>query len=169
MQTFLPSSNYIFASFALDSKRLNKQILECYQILKVLSENGKAWRNHPAVLMWEDHEGQLYNYAWEMLKEAHRRGIKIDKNMENLKSLKTKYENQWGWDKPEWLSDKEKINRVVATHRANLYRKDPIYYADYARAVDSPYNKPCCEKCNYFWPVLTHGIKMSECLKNNMI
>jgi hypothetical protein len=53
MQTFLPYSDYEASAQTLDNKRLNKQILEGYQILKVLSgaSPSGAWRNHPAVLM----------------------------------------------------------------------------------------------------------------------
>jgi len=53
MQTFLPYPSKRESLDALDNKRLNKQILEGYQILKVLSgaSPSGAWRNHPAVLM----------------------------------------------------------------------------------------------------------------------
>ena len=37
MQTFLPDADYELTAQALDNRRLNKQILEGYQILKVLS------------------------------------------------------------------------------------------------------------------------------------
>ena len=138
----------------LDSKRLNKQILEAYQILKVLSTNGKAWRNHPAVLMWEGHEHALHSYAMTMIAEAKLRGIKVDKNRNNLTQLKTQYSHFWGKSKPKWFNDPE-ISRLVATHRARLYIKDPEYYAEFAKYVDNKWNKPCCEKCNYYWP--THA------------
>ena len=157
MQTFLPSGSPIFAAQALDNKRLNKQILEGYQILKVLSTNGKAWRNHPAVLMWEGHEGALVDYIREMIAEAKHRGIKTENNEANINTLVNTYYHQWDNSKPEWMLDKQKLGRIVATHRANLYRKDPIYYAEYASAVNHKLNKPCCEKCQYFWP--THPLK----------
>ena len=74
MQTFLPSSNFITASQMLDSKRLNKQILEGYQILNVLSGQSPtgAWRNHPAVRMWAGHELSLLTYIRAMIAEAKR-------------------------------------------------------------------------------------------------
>jgi hypothetical protein len=156
MQTFLPSADYIFAAQYLDNKRLNKQILEGYQILKVLSTNGKAWRNHPAVLMWEGHEFELVKYINQMITEAKLRGIETKKNQFNINELISNYSWQWGKSKPEWMRDKEKLGRVVATHKANLYRKDPIYYAEYAKSVDSKYNKTCCDKCLYYWP--THPL-----------
>ena len=83
MQTFLPSSNFFEVANMLDSKRLNKQILEGYQILNVLSGQSPtgAWRNHPAVKMWAGHELSLLTYIKVMIGEAKRRGIKTDKNL----------------------------------------------------------------------------------------
>jgi hypothetical protein len=156
MQTFLPSSNMIWSAMELDSKRLNKQILEAYQILNTLSTGAKAWSNHPAVLMWKGHEYSLRTYARTMATEAKKRGIKVDKNLANLDILEHKYGHTWGTDMPRWFGQ-ESMNRIVATHRANLYRKDPIFYEAYATAVNSEYNKPCCEKCLYYWP--THPLK----------
>ena len=143
----------MWSAMYLDSKRLNKQILEAYQILKVLSTNGKAWRNHPAVLMWEEHENELFSYASAMVKEAKIRGIKVDKNLSNLEELKAKYGSTWGEGKPDWLTG-DKISRIIATHRANLYLKDPEYYADWYQYLDNKWNKPCCDGCKYFW--VTH-------------
>jgi hypothetical protein len=154
MQTFLPSGSLIFAAQALDNKRLNKQILEGYQILNVLAGNSMGWRNHPAVLMWAGHEGYLLSYVKEMINEAKHRGIKTENNEANINRIAS---NKWNTEKPLWMQDKEKLGRVVGTHRANLYRKDPIYYAEYASAVNSKYNQPCCSDCLYFWP--THPRK----------
>ena len=159
MQTLLPYSSYSFTAQHLDNKRLNKQILECYQILKVLSQRPVkgGWVNHPAVLMWKNHELHLYAYAQKMIKEAKIRGIRTDKNSDNLLSLHNQYKLKWGTSTPDWLLDKDKMSRIVATHRARLYVKDPEYYADFAKYVDNEYNKPCCEGCNYYWP--THPRK----------
>ncbi len=159
MQTFLPSSNFIFAAQALDSRRLNKQILEGYQILNVLSGQSPtgAWRNHPAVKMWENHELSLLTYVKAMIAEAKRRGIKTDKNEDNIQALFSKVGTSWGAGLPDWFFDESKLKRVTMTHRANLFLKDPIYYAEYQYAVDNPFNVPCCEDCKYFW--VTHPRK----------
>lgn len=46
---------------ALDPLRLNKQIIECQQILDAL--NGKkAWSHHPCTLQYQGHEKWLLNY-----------------------------------------------------------------------------------------------------------
>ena len=66
MQTFLPSSNPVTVARWLDSKRLNKQILECYQILNVLS--GKEWG------IW----GGIYLESGEISKEFNSHKTKKD-------------------------------------------------------------------------------------------
>lgn len=159
MQTFLPFSTPADCAEVLDNKRLNKQILECYQILKVISTNGKAWRNHPAVLMWDGSENELWRYTMAMVNEASSRGIKTENNLNNLNELKAKYGAGWGSNPPVFTKTKESFDRTIITHRANLYRKDPILYAQFANSVNNVNNKPCCPKCLYFWP--THPLKKS--------
>lgn len=162
MQTFLPSSDFTACAQMLDSKRLNKQILEGYQILNVLSGKSPTggWRNHPAVLMWKGHEYYLHTYIAAMIYEAKLRGIKTDKNQENIENLETSCRQSWGVDSPSWLSDKKKIMRIITTHKANLFRKDPIYYANFQTALFSIYNTPCCPTCQYYW--VTHEIQKKK-------
>lgn len=156
MQTFLPYRDFDKVATVLDNKRLNKQILECYQILKVLSNDDPhaGWRNHPAVKMWRGHEHGLFDYALAMIREAKRRGIKTDKNEENLTVLRVEKISRWGSGIPSWLMDKAVMKRVKATHKANLYIKDPIAYYDFNKAVEDENNQPCCDRCNYYW--VTH-------------
>lgn len=156
MQTFLPHSNLILSAQALDSKRLNKQILEAYQILNVLSGNSPTggWKNHPAVLMWKGHEYSLRTYAYTMISEAKKRGIKTDKNQENISNLEKRFGEDWGYKSPKWFGDNSKLMRITTTHKANLFEKDPIYYAHFAYAKHSIYNQPCCSTCKYYW--VTH-------------
>jgi len=161
MQTFLPFSDYEYTAQVLDNKRLNKQILEGYQILKVLSgasESG-AWRNHPAVLMWKGSETHLMDYIDHMVYEANFRGIKTDKNVANINDLKQRFSQDWGSDTPFWMENDEQLKRITITHRANLYRKDPFFYAQFKPDTLSQYNKPCCDRCLYYWA--THIGKIS--------
>ena len=123
MQTFLPSSNFIIAAQILDSKRLNKQILETYQILNILTGNSKsnAWKNHPAVLMWEGAESELYRYGMTAIVLADMRGIKVDKNLANMQSLvKSRKSLAWQDNEPLWSKTPSILKRVNATHKANL-------------------------------------------------
>jgi Pyrimidine dimer DNA glycosylase len=159
MQTFLPHPSMRDSLDALDNKRLNKQILETYQILNVLSGQTKsnAWRNHPAVLMWEGAESELWRYAMTAVKLADMRGIKTENNLANLNALAKKAAVYWGSDEPLWRVNPITVKRVTTTHKANLYRKDPEYYVEYAAAVNDEYNQPCCDTCQYYWP--THPRK----------
>jgi hypothetical protein len=160
MQTFLPYKDYNRCAEILDNKRLNKQILEAYQILKVLSGKSPsgAWRNHPAVLMWKNAEHSLKTYAKAMIKEAKARGIKTDKNESNIEALEAVCSEIWGTQKPFWATPSNPhIDRINITHRANLYRKDPIYYAEFYNDIKNNNNKPCCDKCLYYWA--THAIR----------
>lgn len=60
MQVFIVGTPFETA-MALDPRRLNKQIIECQQILDAL--NGKkAWSNHPCTLQYKDHQRWLMNY-----------------------------------------------------------------------------------------------------------
>jgi hypothetical protein len=157
MQTFLPFRSFFDSAKTLDNRRLNKQILEGYQILKVLSSDDPfaAWRNHPAVLMWKGHETALYFYTMAMIKEATMRGIKTDKNRVNVSELKAKNSHKWNNAKPRWYSDDATIARITESHRANLYRKDPEYYGRFRNDKANP----CCDKCQYYW--VTHEQKVA--------
>ena len=159
MQTFLPHPAMRDSLDALDNKRLNKQILETYQILKVLSGQSpsNAWRNHPAVLMWEGAENELWRYGQIAMTLAEMRDIKTDKNKQNFKDLAKIAVLSWGDNEPAWRKNPTSVKRVNTTHKANLYRKDPEYYAEYVSAVSSEYNKPCCDGCLYYWP--THPFR----------
>lgn len=46
MQIFLPYKDIYKTAEALDKRRLNKQILECRQILNALYGKSKGWANH---------------------------------------------------------------------------------------------------------------------------
>ena len=64
---------------ALDHRRLNKQIIECHQILKALRGETMAWANHPCTLQYKGHEMwlrcyllTLHYYDYENDEEAER-------------------------------------------------------------------------------------------------
>lgn len=156
MQTFLPYKDYEKTAHALDSKRLNKQILECYQILNVISNPSPTagWRNHPAVKMWRGHEFALYNYVQVMITEADKRGIRTEKNSDNIYQLRLRSGMLWGMGNPEWMSNKSVMKRVTTTHKANLFKKAPEMYPQFAKFVEHKNNKPCCDRCQYYW--VTH-------------
>ena len=128
MQTFLPYSTPIKCAEALDNKRLNKQILECYQILNVLSGNSVAWRNHPAVLMWEGSESELYRYGMTAIVLANMRGIKTDKNYnENKRNvIKLSESNEQLERALEYIKENPRTHFVGLSNKKNLIFKSGL-------------------------------------------
>lgn len=154
MQTFIVSTDHEETGWILDRKRLNKQILEAYQILNVIrgnefNSNGRitAWAHHPAVMMWVGYHDALAEYAWQLVSVANRRDINVSTYREILPPRTRSAPMPWWWE-----SD---VDKVIASHQASLYRKDDDHYFQYAW---SQVNKPelCCSRCNYWWP--THAI-----------
>ena len=62
MQVFLPYADIYQTAQCLDNKRLNKQIVECQQILDAICEIGKGWFNHPITKMYKEHFYWLLKY-----------------------------------------------------------------------------------------------------------
>lgn len=139
VNTFLPYSSLYLSANVLDYRRLNKQILECDQILSALAKKksgfvGKiGWINHPATRMWEGYEKALELYRDFMLSEWLARGYKSTRKFIGRKDEPTIF--------PPWYGD-EKFH---AAHRSNLLRKDPIHYGQFG--WEEPDNLP------YIWPV----------------
>jgi hypothetical protein len=150
MQTFVPYADLNKSAAVLDSKRLNKQLLEGRQIYQILVQRRTkgGWVNHPAVLMWKNYDNALYAYLQAIKTECNRRNISTEKNWEAINQM-----YHWNWDRgndvvmPPWWNDE----RVHESHRNNLYAKDPDFYVQFANAN----RVTCCDRCNYFWPTHT--------------
>lgn len=142
MQTFLPVPDCLDSARILDKRRCWKQVVETSQILKILLAEraglvqvGKLpWANHPAVRMWRGFESFLvcyYNVFWTYCVEVHK--IKVSKLQ--------KKENLFGaTPNPEWFGDE----RLHASHRSNLLRKNKEFYSKYNWLED--------DSLPYFWP-----------------
>jgi hypothetical protein len=160
MQTFLPSADFDESARVLDNKRLHKQALEAWQILMVLTELDpqnnrrvpKGWVNHPAVKMWRDHEGVLYQYILSMVKEWQRRGYKstiADKATNTI----THYINRVfdaHTDPPEWMTEVSDLEKITASHRLALLAKNYEWYSQFDWPEDPGH--PISEY-EYVWPV----------------
>lgn len=136
MQTFLPYPDFRQTAACLDYRRLGKQRLEAQQILRILEGNEdetgrRGWRHHPAVLMWRGYEDALRLYLNTIITEWTRRGYR------NTMALAQTPESP---PLPPWLGDPA----FHASHRANLLRKDPIYYRQFgwSESPDLPYVWP---------------------------
>lgn len=152
MQTFLTDRSFSATASILDNKRLNKQVVEAMQILNANKAYERhrtlhgmydmtfriGWVNHPATKMWRGYNHLLCIYALAMIRESSKRGI-------NNSSMLPVFDEELSRSEfliPPWMTD-ERLDKVLTSHRASLYRKDPVHYAQFADAPDVP----------YFWPV----------------
>lgn len=133
MQTFFPYPNVIHSINCLDYKRLGKQRVEAMQILNIITgkSQSKAWRNHPAVLMWYGYDNLLkyyMNYAiirWVQL--GYKNTMKLQKH--GLLQF------------PDWYGN----SLFHDSHKSNLLRKDQSYYKQFDWQIKSD--------LPYYWPV----------------
>jgi len=145
MNTFLPYPDIIKSVQCLDNKRLGKQRVEAYQILRVLAGLTKGWRNHPAVKIWRGYEDALALYGLsccaEWIKRGHRDTCEI--KIMNMLPL-----HPCGFGvvplsakMPAWFGEP----KFHASHRAALLAKDYEWYSQFGWT-----EKP---KIEYYWPV----------------
>ena len=100
MQTFLPYKDFHKSASVLDRQRLGKQRVEALQILQVnlkVDANPTekvAWKYHPAVIMWRNHNTALLEYLENLhkneywtktelsarMRDAERRSIQLVEN-----------------------------------------------------------------------------------------
>ena len=160
MQTFLPLPSYIESARSLDTQRLNKQKVECFQIYNAAigqryRTNGeyvgpaKGWLRHPAVLMWKEYPYQLLLYSLAVCKACREFNIADKSGIEDFFfSRLSRHEDIT----PYWITDKTLLDKVTYSHRANLIRKDSTFYAPKFPDIN-PIN---ALSILYFWP----GVKV---------
>lgn len=140
MQTFLPYPNFEASAAVLDNKRLGKQRVEAYQLLKTINGYSDGWSSHPCTKMWINHPKALAAYGLVMCNEWLSRGFSdslFDKiflisNLERYPPVDLPM--------PKWFGSEE----FHRSHQSNLLRKDERYYANFFK--DVPNNLP------YIWP-----------------
>lgn len=122
MQVFIIGTP-LETAMALDPKRLNKQIIECRQILDALS-GAKAWSNHPCVLQYRGYEMWLGFYKYCL--EYYANGLLRDAKIENdyAESCKPPFHTEEYFDQM----------------KRRLYTKDKEYYKQWADLGESDCN-----------------------------
>ena len=140
MQTFLPYREFDRSARTLDDKRLGKQRVEAFQVLRAITDPTYGWQHHPAVNMWRGYPEALAVYGVAMCLEWGSRG--------HNGTMMPKFfpyvglPNTFGY--PPWLGNDE----FHLSHRSNLVRKDAAHYGE--QFPDAPDNLP------YYWPT-NHG------------
>lgn len=124
MQIFLPYTDIINVAKCLDKRRLHKQIVECKQIIKAITGESEAWKNHPIVKMYSNDLEFVETYleTLEYYWKLKQKGEDIEDDLE-LCSLN---------ERANCLLPTFINNEYLATMKGRLYVKDLIYYSDFA-------------------------------------
>lgn len=125
--------------------------MEGRQILSALAGETKGWRNHPATRMFAGHETTLFRYLFSIADAMAMRGYKYENNWQVITHT---FQTKFGWTRvvePDWMLD-DRFNKVITTHRANLYLKAPHLYPQYEPETHIYREMVCCDRCAYYWP-----------------
>lgn len=136
MQTFLPYPDFVKSAEVLDYRRLGKQRQEVIVLLGAITV-GNGWSKHPAAKMWVGHQNALVLYGFNMCIEWENRGYK---NNTCLQTIGEYLSPDQPIVLPSWFGN-EDFHR---SHRANLTRKDPVFYGKYWQEDPT---------LPYIWPV----------------
>lgn len=138
MQTFVPYPSLASSAVVLDTKRLGKQRVETFQLLRANLDITTGWRNHPAAKMWRGYESGLIAYGVAICNEWIGRGYQDTCLMKILAFGTPEATNM-----PPWWGD----DAVHSSHRSALLRKSPEWYGQFGWADDPavPYVWPTAE------------------------
>lgn len=140
MQTFLPYESFEKSARCLDYRRLGKQRVENMQIMKTIATGRKAWKNHPAVKMWQDYPWVLLEYQCAIVDEWTRRGYK-DTCQSKTETILIESFLPCHASMPFWIG-----SQIHSTHRSNLFYKKPDFYGQY------DWSEAKYPRKEYYWP-----------------
>jgi hypothetical protein len=146
MQTFLPYDDFTRSAVSLDTKRLGKQRVEAYQIMKAIADPDYGWQHHPAVQMWRGYEHALILYGITCCVAWLQRGYRDTLFVKFMDALLADGLPGSEVVAPPWLGDA----RFHDSHKSNLVRKDASHYGPQFPGVpdDLPYYWPTHHEAN---------------------
>lgn len=141
MQTFLPYADFVASAAVLDDRRLGKQRVETFQILRALTFPAYAWKNHSAVRMWRGFVPALVAYGLAACAAWTGRGF-ADTVADSLIEFN-------GGVRPDVTRLRVRgpglgLAALHVSHRSALVRKEPEHYRRFF--PDVPDDLP------YLWP-----------------
>ncbi len=157
MQTFLPYPDPRRSAAALDDRRLGKQRVETFQVLRALTWPTYGWKHHPVTRMWRGFLPALVAYGLACVDEWEARG-RSDATRAALLEFTGGVVPDWDvlhdrGEVPPWVGDEA----LHLSHRSSLVRKDPGLYRPLFGDVpdDLPYVWP--DPSFPLWPVRRGG------------
>ena len=128
MQTFLPYADPRASAACLDDRRLGKQRVETFQVLRAITWPTYGWKHHPVTRMWRGFVPALVAYGLACVDEWAARGH-ADATRAALLEFTAGVEP--GWDElhdtgelPPWIGDEA----FHLSHRSALVQKEPEFY-----------------------------------------
>lgn len=140
MQTFLPYPDFKETARSLDYRRLGKQRVETWQLIRAINGQTKGWVNHPAAVMWRGRTGLLALYGVSICEEWIERGYKdtmLDRFKQYIMNTRLSFLD---YKEPSWFGNSE----FHRSHQSNLIRKDPCFYGPLFPGVP--------DDLEYVWP-----------------
>lgn len=122
MQVFVPFPEPFHTASVLDGKRLNKQIIECRQILSAIKGESKGWRNHPVTRMYSG--WTVYLEAYLEVLAAYKEGNRF--MAERISRSIRKH------DYPTFF-----CREYLDNMKSRLYTKDKEHYRCFAKYGES--------------------------------
>lgn len=116
MQIFIPFPCVRKSLKSLDYKRLGKQRLEAWQIIRIIRGETTGYQKHPIISTYRKYLPAVIDYYNKCLEEWENRGYQNDK----LQPIKLDSEPE----RPPFWDYKEFTDR----HQAILRAKDPLFY-----------------------------------------
>lgn len=137
MQIFFPYAQPIKVGECLDNRRLNKQILECLQILSVNTGIDIGWkipkyvRNHPNTLLWKNDSPFLILYGLILCDEYKKR--KKNKKIHKCHSIFIDKFFEYAMKSDYLFRDnlKHVSPELCKKHQRLLYEKNPVHYSQF--------------------------------------
>lgn len=119
MQVFIPYKSPLKVAKCLDPKRLNKQIIECQQILNAINGVSNAWFNHPIVKMYSSKNDKEWLKIYMLCLKAYQEDNVH--NAEGFDLLSYTYT-------PKWMT-----KELCDQHKKRLYTKAPDLYKNFEK------------------------------------
>lgn len=130
MNTFLPVADFEACAYLLDLQRLRRQISECKWIIDALTNRPNSSISsrgmHPVFKLWTSELTRL-PYIWH-LRQYQLQMARVYRQLSHKSHVDSL---ACGWIDTEYLRPSFNLvwpEKVHASHRANLIRKDPSYY-----------------------------------------
>lgn len=136
MQTFLPYEDFEHSAKVLDYRRLGKQRVETWQLIRAINGETRGWQNHPAAVMWRGYVPALALYGAVITREWINRGYK-DTMLERFEAILA---DSGDVVMPPWLGNPT----LHDSHRSNLVRKFPEHYRNFWPDI--------ADDMEYLWP-----------------